>query len=126
MTEGVIRYGGIYNHSLVNTTDATPTVIGTVVIDDSYTGWVKINVSAILTDGTEVNAGEYRVKFFKIGTLTVGTVATIWEDFDSVITVTVSADVDENLSIVGTGVAATNINWIARTQLIDQIFTDLP
>lgn len=122
----VIRYGGMYNHALVTTTDATPTEIGNVAVDDSNAGFLVIDVQSIVTDGTEFNGGRYAVKYSKVGTLTLGTLASIWEDNTSAISISVAADADENISIVGTGVAATEINWLARTQNLFQQFTDLP
>lgn len=122
----VIQYTRFYNHSLVTTSDATPTVIATVEVEDTFAGMLIFDVISIKTDGTEVNAGKYGVKYYKIGTLTIGTVTTIYEDNDSAISIAVVADGSENLSIEATGVAATEINWIARTQILDQQFTALP
>lgn len=122
----VIRYTGYYNHSLVSTTDATPTEIGNVVVDDGAAGMLIIDVISIVTDGTNTNAGRYAVKYSKVGTITISAVTTIFEDNGVAVSVGVVADGSENISIQGTGIALTEINWIARTQVLEQNFTDLP
>lgn len=122
----VIQYTRFYNHSLITTTDATPTEIANIEVEDTFAGMLIVDVISIKTDGTEVNAGRYGAKYSKVGTLTVSGVQTIYESNDSVISIGVGADGDENISIEATGVAATEINWICRTQILDQNFTALP
>lgn len=121
----IIQYTGIYNHGLVTSSDATPVAIGNIEVPDFVSGWLKIDASSIVTDGSANNGGEYRVKFSKNGTLTVGTLSTVWESNDNAASISVSADVNENILIEGTGIAATEINWMVRTQIIQQDFTAL-
>lgn len=122
----VIEYTRFWNYPLVSTTDATPTAIATVEIADSLAGMLIIDVVSIETDGTGTNVGRYAVKYSKIATMTLGTLTTIYEDNDSAVSIGVLANGDENIEVQGTGVAATDINWLVRTQILDQQFTDLP
>lgn len=123
MIQDVIQYGGIYNHSQVSTSDATPTEIGNIPVDDLTAGVLIVDVISVATDGSASNAGRYAVKYSKNTTLTLGAVTNIYQDNDAVISVAVVNDGGENIRIQATGIAATDITWIARTQILGQTFT---
>jgi hypothetical protein len=123
MIEEVIRYGGIYNHSLVTTTDETPTEIGNIPVDVNVSGLLIVDVHAMVSDGSAVSIGRYAVKYINDSSLTIGTKQTIAED--STVSVSFADDGSGNVSIVGTGIAATTITWICRTQNLYQIISAL-
>lgn len=122
----VIQYTGFYNHPLVQSGDVTPVTVDTIELEDLYCGKLVIEVSAIVTDGSAHNSGIYAAKFIKNGTLTIGTLGTIWEDNDNAASIAIVNDGSENLKIEATGIAATEINWLVRSQILKQDFTGLP
>jgi hypothetical protein len=123
MISDVIRYTQILNHSTVVTTDATVTELANLAIDNNTAGMLIIDVVSVVTDGSAHNAGRYAVKFISDTGLTIGTLTNIYESNGVAIAVTVVNDGSGNISIRGTGIAATEIQWTARTQLLDQTFS---
>jgi hypothetical protein len=115
----LIRYTQIVNHSLVTTTDATPTEIANIPIDVNNSGLLVVYVHSMVTDGSALNIGMYAVGYISSSGLTIGTKQTIMEVNGVAVTVTF-ADSSGNISVLGTGIASTDITWICRTQLLDQ------
>jgi hypothetical protein len=115
----LIRYTQIVNHSLVTTTDATPTEIANIPVDVNNSGLLVVYVHSMVTDGSALNIGMYAVGYISSSGLTIGTKQTIMEVNGVAVAVTF-ADSSGNISVLGTGIAATDITWICRTQLLDQ------
>jgi hypothetical protein len=115
----VIRYTQIVNHSLVTTTDATPTEIANIPVDVNNSGVLVVYVHSMVTDGSALNIGMYAVGYISSSGLTIGTKQTIMEVNGVAVAVTF-ADSSGNISVLGTGIASTDITWICRTQLLDQ------
>jgi hypothetical protein len=114
----VIRYTQFQNHAVVTTTDATPTEIANIPVDVNNSGLLLVYVHSMVSDGSAANIGMYAVKY--ISGLTIGTKQTVFEDNGVVVSVTFADDGSGNISVKGTGVAATEITWICRTQVLDQ------
>lgn len=122
----IIQYTGLYNHPLIQTTDATPATIDVINVNDLYVGQLILFASIIVTDGSAHNEGIYVCKFIKNGTLTIGTLTTLWQDADNAASIAIVNDGSENLKIQATGIAAKEINWIVRSQVLNQDYTGLP
>jgi molybdopterin biosynthesis enzyme MoaB len=115
----VIGFAGIMNYPLVTTSDATPTEIALVQVEEGFAGMLVVDVHSMVSDGSTTNVGRYAVKYISNAGLTLGTKQTIMEDNGVAVSVTF-ADSSGNITIVGTGIAATEITWVVRTQILDQ------
>jgi hypothetical protein len=116
----VIRYTQIVNHSLVTTTDATPTEIANITVDVNNSGLLVAYVHSMVSDGSAMNVGMYAVGYISSSSLSIGTKQTVFEVNGVAVAVTFADDGSGNISVLGTGVASTDITWICRTQLLDQ------
>jgi molybdopterin biosynthesis enzyme MoaB len=115
----VIGFAGLMNYPLVTTSDATPTEIALVQAVEGFTGLLIVDVHSMVSDGSATNMGRYAVKYISNAGLTIGTKQTIVEDNGVAVAVTFSAS-SGNISIIGTGIAATEITWVVRTQILNQ------
>jgi molybdopterin biosynthesis enzyme MoaB len=115
----VIYFARIMNYPVVVTEDATPTEIALVEVQEGFAGLLIVDVHSMVSDGSATSVGRYAVKYISNAGLTIGTKQTIVEDNGAAVAVTFAAS-SGNISIVGTGIAATEITWVVRTQLLDQ------
>lgn len=108
---------GLQNHSDVfETTNATPTIVLIIEVNDYSAGFIEVEVAAMTEDGTEKLSAKWIVGIHKETGLTIDP-----EDvLHSVIGIAgASFNVVEdttNPAIELTGVAATNITWMVRTK----------
>lgn len=110
---------GHFRHPLIQTSDATPTVIASLEIEDNTAGIIEINIVGMDDAGTGAVTQSQRVRFIKLGTLTLGTPSNVLalEDdltIGGITYVTTSAD----LEVEVTGIAATVINWEVTTKIL--------
>lgn len=109
---------------ITQTTDDTPTIIGTLAAEDNTGGMVEVRIIAAAGGN---DAYFYVTNYFKTGgDITVETPVGVYEKNDTLgtsVSITGSAG---NLIATGTGVAATNINWICRMNVLQNNATVLP
>lgn len=118
-----------YDHTPVLTSDATPTVIATLEIPEDFSGWVSIIVVAKEDTGTLGGLrAEQRIGFNKTSTLTLDTPVVVYPIVDDIGTGGFVAQVngDENLEVVATGLVATDIQWVVRTDYLQINATNFP
>lgn len=102
------RYDDWYT---LQTTDATPTVIVTIEIEDETVGMIDFTILAIKGDGTAATAVRRYVRVHKTGgTLTIIGMAD-WSEDDLLLAILPQVNGDDNMEIQVTGVAATIIDW---------------
>lgn len=125
MVKGIAR--GVVNEVVesvksmeMTTTDATPAVLMTIPIQPYTNGRIKYIVSASNTDLTGALIIERAFRYTHDGTtLSIGTEADILVDNDLTATVAAAVGTDE-VEIVITGVAATNLSWIGKYEQFNQ------
>lgn len=111
--DGSFQYG-------LTTTDDTPTVIATIEITDYFGGKLKLELVAVEDSGADGSlAAEQIVRFWKAGTLTLGTPAPVFPLETDITGATFSVSVvSDNIEISVTGVASKTINWVLKTEVL--------
>jgi hypothetical protein len=99
------------------TTDATPTELATIEVDDNTGGMIEVRVVAV-----EANTAAfyYVFSYLKLaGDIVVDTPVALYEK-DDLLAVSVSITGSSgNILIEVTGIAATSINWKGETRFIN-------
>lgn len=109
---------GWNNYDFVDSPDATPLAVATIVIPDVTGGLVKVDIVAVQEDGSASLVSLLAVRYRKVGSLTLGTIADLFTETDITgAAVTLTIDSDENLEVTATGTADV-IRWKARAQLL--------
>lgn len=111
----------------VTTTNATATVIKTILLDSWTGGILEVSVVGKADLGTGSITGKKIVRYDKSTTLTLGTpvdVLALQTDITGG-TFSISA-VSDNIEISVTGAASTVINWSVETKLFNQTGTTPP
>lgn len=116
-----------YEHTPYETTNATPVNAFLVEIPDSFAGLYEVDLITLNSDGSAAVSYKAAVTFSKVGTLTLGAITTIHTDIGGITGLGVNIVNDsDNIAIELTGVAATTLVWIARTNLLTTNYTALP
>lgn len=105
----------------VDTTDATPTNIFLIEVEDQTAGIIQ--VMCVGFDGTDAATGIKQARYKKVGgSLTIGTVDSLLpieaEGTLAAATFTIAGSSD-NIAVQVTGIAATAISWKAEYKLIN-------
>lgn len=98
----------------VQTTDATPTVLATIELEDFTGGWLEVFVLGIQSDGSKLYTDKYYVRYHRTITLSIVYESDWIEDDFPGLVVLVQDDGSENIEIEVTGLAATTIDWECR------------
>lgn len=118
----------IYDHTPTLTSDATPVVAWTIELDDYYAGVLRVEIVAKKDLGTTTGkfSRVWYVGFEKDTTLALDTEDVV-HDQNAIAGASVQVVNDsENLGIEITGVAATDIQWTCRTEILMINATNFP
>jgi hypothetical protein len=110
----------------LQTTNATPTNITVVEIEDNECGKIHVEVETVKSDGTAAESIERIVHYKKTGG--VLTINSMWDIFagDLAVTLLINNDGSDNIKIEATGIAATVIDWECYVKQRKIIATALP
>jgi hypothetical protein len=103
----------------IQTTDATPTTILTLEIEDNFSGILEVEILGVNDGvGAEAVTGRKIVRFKKDTALTLGTPSNILAIETDIVGATFSiSNVSEDIVVTVTGAASTTINWSCKYRI---------